>query len=84
MGFASILSSVPPLYRVVPEPGVHFDGHFLPAGTEVCMSQWAIARNLQVWGSDIDVFRQERWTEDRDPTSVTPRRQGGASSGTAS
>jgi hypothetical protein len=30
-----------------------------PAEIEVGLSQWAVARNPAVWGSDVDFFRPE-------------------------
>jgi len=35
-------------------------GHFLPAGTNVLMSQWIVHRDPR-WWDDADVFRPERW-----------------------
>ena len=65
-----------PQYRKVPSPGVTFNGYYLPAGTEVGLSQWAVARNARFWGSDVDVFRPERWTEATDSKSAAALRQG--------
>ena len=65
-----------PQYRQVPESGVTFNGYHLPAGTEVGMSQWAVARNPRVWGSDVNVFRPERWTEATDSNHAAALRRG--------
>lgn len=52
-----------PLWRVVPEGGVHIAGHFLPQGTNVGVNAWVAHRNQAVWGPDAEEFRPERWLE---------------------
>lgn len=53
-----------PIYRSVPSSGVTIDGHFIPGGTDLGISQWAVARNRAIFGDDADLFRPERWTDD--------------------
>ena len=65
-----------PQYRKVPSSGTTFNGYYLPAGTEVGLSQWAVARNSHVWGSDTDVFRPERWNDASDSRSAAALRLG--------
>ena len=65
-----------PLYRVVPAPGIYYNGYFLPTGTEVGLSQWAVARNPLVWGVDYDLFRPERWTDQSNGDRANARSQG--------
>ncbi|KAG8159077.1 hypothetical protein KVR01_010738 [Diaporthe batatas] len=49
------------LDRVVPPGGMTIDGHFVPEGTEVGTSAWALHREPSIWGSDAESFRPERW-----------------------
>ncbi|KXJ89856.1 cytochrome P450 [Microdochium bolleyi] len=37
------------------------DGTFLPSGTIVFWSPWAMNRSQAIWGPDVDSFRPERW-----------------------
>ncbi|KAJ5776871.1 Cytochrome p450 family protein [Penicillium odoratum] len=50
--------------RIVPQPGVEVDGHFLPAGTAVAPNAWVIHRNKEVYGDDVEVYRPERWLDE--------------------
>ena len=56
-----------PLFRSAPPGGVTIEGHYLPVGTDVAISQWAISRNKAIFGEDADIFRPERWTEELSP-----------------
>ncbi|KAK1958600.1 cytochrome P450 [Colletotrichum sublineola] len=40
-----------------------FMGYRIPGGATVVASQWAITRDREVFGSDADDFRPERWLE---------------------
>jgi cytochrome P450 len=52
------------LPRSVPKPGVYLDNHFIPAGTDVAISQWGTGHNPDIWGAeDVALFRPERWEE---------------------
>jgi cytochrome P450 len=52
-----------PLWRVVPEGGVHIADHWLPAGSNVGINSWVAHYNKAVFGDDAHVFRPERWHE---------------------
>lgn len=52
-----------PLWREVPEGGVTLCGTWFPAGTNVGINSWVAHRNVDVWGTDADKFRPERWIE---------------------
>lgn len=52
------------LYRFVPEQGMAVDDQYIPAGTVVGMSGLAQNRDELVFGSDVDVFKPERWLGD--------------------
>lgn len=52
------------LYRFVPEQGMAVDDRYIPAGTVVGMSGLAQNRDELVFGSDVDVFKPERWLGD--------------------
>lgn len=41
-------------------------GEFLPAGTIVSVSQWALHRTPEIFGEDIESFKPERWLEDKE------------------
>ncbi|CAJ2505109.1 Uu.00g125030.m01.CDS01 [Anthostomella pinea] len=43
-------------------PGVMVDGRYVPKGTEICVSPWAVTHD-QRWWSDTYTFRPERWIE---------------------
>lgn len=49
--------------RLVPEQGLHFDGHHIPAGTIVGCSAWVIHRDTTIYGPDASEFRPERWID---------------------
>lgn len=51
------------LDRVVPAGGMTIDGHYIPEGTEVGTSAWALHREPSIWGSDAETFRPERWLD---------------------
>ena len=36
----------------------------MPEGTEVTSTPWTINRDIGVYGSDVGVYRPERWLED--------------------
>lgn len=50
-----------PLPREAPEGGVTMREYFIPAGTDIGMSHWAVSRNPEIFGNDVDSFRPERW-----------------------
>lgn len=51
------------LMKQVPGGGDVIDGQFIPAGTRVGHSLWAMQRDTDIYGPDVDVFRPERWIE---------------------
>jgi cytochrome P450 len=51
--------------RVVPPQGIDILGQFIPGGTIVGCNPWVLHRRPEVFGSDVDVFRPERWIEAR-------------------
>jgi cytochrome P450 len=50
--------------RVVPPQGATICGHFVPGGTEVGCNAWVLHRNKATFGSDVDLYRPERWLVD--------------------
>jgi cytochrome P450 len=52
-----------PLERIVPESGAEIAGQFVPGGTIVGCSAWVLHKREDLFGSEVDVFRPERWTE---------------------
>ncbi|KAF2098887.1 cytochrome P450 [Rhizodiscina lignyota] len=51
------------LFKKVPKGGDVLDGRYVPEGTRVGHSMWAIQRDTKVYGPDTDVYRPERWTD---------------------
>ncbi|CAG8396419.1 unnamed protein product [Penicillium salamii] len=50
-----------PFERIVPKEGMEVDGYFIPGGTRVGISPWAMQREASVFGADPDAWRPERW-----------------------
>jgi cytochrome P450 len=65
-----------PLWRQVPETGVSIENFWLPSGTDIGFSQWAVARNKAIFGEDADLFRPERWSADVEPAARQLRDSG--------
>ena len=57
------------LPRIVPEGGVELCGKHLPAGTVVGCNAWTVHRDKDLYGTDADTFRPERWL-DSNPEQV--------------
>jgi cytochrome P450 len=51
------------IYKVVPPEGDTWDGKFIPGGTNIGYSAWALHHSRALYGEDADVFRPERWLE---------------------
>jgi cytochrome P450 len=51
------------LERIVPPQGMDILGEFIPGGTIVGCNAWVVHRRPEVFGSDVDTFRPERWIE---------------------
>lgn len=51
------------LERVVPPEGLEVCGKMLPGGTIVGMNAWVVHRDPDVFGTDADAWRPERWLE---------------------
>lgn len=56
------------LPRVVPDGGAMVDGHFVPAGTSVAVSQYATYRSSHNF-ADPDNFHPERWLSAQNATA---------------
>ena len=50
--------------RIVSKGGMDLYGKWAPEGIEVTCTPWIINRDMGVYGSDVGVFRPERWLED--------------------
>ncbi|ETI19320.1 hypothetical protein G647_09152 [Cladophialophora carrionii CBS 160.54] len=37
-------------------------GHFVPRGTKIILSPWAVNHNTALWGADAGTFNPDRWT----------------------
>lgn len=53
-----------PLERVVPEGGAVINGRMVPENTIVGINSWVEHRNPDIFGTDCDEFRPERWLID--------------------
>ena len=51
------------LERVVPPQGIDILGESIPGGTIVGCNAWVLHRRPEVFGTDVDAFRPERWLE---------------------
>lgn len=51
------------LERVVPRQGIELLGEHIPGGTIVGCNAWVLHRRPEVFGSDANTFRPERWLE---------------------
>lgn len=50
------------LERYVPEGGYRLPtGEFVPEGSVIGVNPYLVCRDLEVWGSDAETFRPERW-----------------------
>jgi cytochrome P450 len=49
--------------KVAPPAGDTINGVFIPGGTKVGANYWAVLRRKDIFGSDADAFRPERWLE---------------------
>jgi cytochrome P450 len=65
---ATILESLrvhPPtgglLSKVTPPNGDTVDGVFVPGGVKIATNTWALMRNKELFGADVEFFRPERW-----------------------
>lgn len=52
------------LQRICPKGGMIIDGRFIPEGTKVRFSNFAIQRDSRYF-SDPDLFKPERWLDDQ-------------------
>ncbi|KAJ2987475.1 hypothetical protein NUW58_g4482 [Xylaria curta] len=52
------------LDRDVPPEGMTIRGRYIPGGTVVGTSPWVIHRVPEIWGSDVEEFRPERWLDE--------------------
>lgn len=57
----SIVSYLP---RQIDTDGVEVQGRWIPKGTEIGASPYAISHDRNLYGEDVDVFRPERYLED--------------------
>lgn len=55
-----------PFFRECPPQGARIGGYFIPGGTEVGLVQWAIGRSTEFYGEDANLFRPERWMDEKD------------------
>jgi len=51
------------LERYTPPQGVEICGRFIPGNTIVGCNAWVLHRRAEVFGSDVNTFRPERWIE---------------------
>lgn len=61
--------------KVVPPQGEVVQGKFIPGGTVVGMNVPAMLRSTELFGSDADLFRPERWLEASEAKRAEMERQ---------
>jgi cytochrome P450 len=49
--------------KEAPPEGHLWKGHFIPGGTRIGSCAWGIFRREDIWGTDAQEFRPERWLE---------------------
>ena len=52
--------------RLVAKGGLFIGDTFIPEGTEATGHPWSMNRDTKLYGSDVEVFRPERWLEDEE------------------
>ncbi|KAL1845569.1 hypothetical protein Plec18170_009704 [Paecilomyces lecythidis] len=57
-----------PLERYAPEGGLHAFGYHIPEGVKVGMNPWVTSADRDVFGSDAEDFRPERWLQQKGET----------------
>ncbi|RKF64961.1 Cytochrome P450 86B1 [Erysiphe neolycopersici] len=57
--------SVPMEIKQCQEPSILPDGTLLDKNSIVCWCTWAINRSFLIWGKDAEIFRPERWINNR-------------------
>lgn len=63
-----------PQTKVVGPGGDTLDGQFVPAGTRITVNTWALMRNKELFGEDMETFRPERFIEASDKKRVEMER----------
>jgi len=53
------------LPRIVTGNGITLLGHHFPPGTVLSVPAYTIHHSKEIWGSDADQFRPERWDKDK-------------------
>ncbi|KAL2214516.1 cytochrome P450 [Sarocladium strictum] len=53
-----------PLFKTVPPEGDIIDGKFIPGGTQIGTSPFAVYQSKEVFGEDAGLFLPERWLVD--------------------
>lgn len=56
-----------PLFKQVPPQGDEIDGKFIPGGTQIGQSPFAVYHSKEIFGQDASLFSPERWIN-ADPT----------------
>lgn len=56
------------IMKAVGPKGDTYNGRYIPAGTRIGHSTWAVTHDPSVFGHDADAFRPERWLEADDET----------------
>jgi len=56
--------------KTVPPAGDTLNGFFVPGGTNIGYCAWGVHRKKEVFGSDADTYRPERWLEVTDKAKL--------------
>lgn len=55
-----LYSPIPLTIREAVRPTT-IQGHYVPAGTKIILSSWAVNNSTALWGADVGTFNPDRW-----------------------
>ena len=59
--------------QIVNSDGAVLEGKWYPQGTKVAVNSWVVHRDKDIFGDDAEIFRPERWLENKERSKVMDR-----------